>query len=350
MATQLKIAYILPSLDSKAPIFLAKRLSDYFIEKGYLVKVFYFDAIEKVTFNCSMERIDINKPIDFDYFDIIHSHMFRPDKYISKFSKTIKKAKTISTLHCNIAEDLAYSYGKLVSFVFTKLWISYLKKINSIVQINDYLFDMYKNKLPHSSLIYNGISISEEKDDYSEILKVIEDFRLRHLSVICSYSGIVQRKGLKQLLELLVQRKDLAYVCIGNGTQKEELKKFCEENKITDRVYFSDFKKNPYNIMKYADLFAIPSYSEGFSLALLEAGSIGSSVICSDIPAFACPFSIKEVSFFKLNDIESLSRAVDEALVNKEKKQNALTTKIQKFFTEEIMFNKYDDLYHKILS
>ena len=86
----MKIAYILPSLDSKAPIFLAKRLSDYFIEKGHLVKVFYFDAIEKVTFNCSMERIDINKPIDFDYFDIIHSHMFRPDKYISKFSKIIK--------------------------------------------------------------------------------------------------------------------------------------------------------------------------------------------------------------------------------------------------------------------
>jgi len=276
--------------------------------------------------------------------------MFRPDKYISKFSKTIKKAKTISTLHCNIAEDLSYSYGKFVSFVFTKLWISYLKKINSVVQINDYLFDMYKNKLPQSSLIYNGISLSEEKDDYSEILKAIEDFKLRHLSVLCSYSGIVQRKGLKQLLELLVQRKDLAYVCIGNGTQKEELKKFCEENKITDRVYFSDFKKNPYNIMKYADLFAIPSYSEGFSLALLEAGSIGSSVICSDIPAFACPFSTKEVSFFKLNDIESLSRAVEEALVNKEKKQNALTTKIQKLFTEEIMFNKYDDLYHKILS
>lgn len=168
--------------------------------------------------------------------------------------------------------------------------------------------------------------------------------------MVCSYSGIVQRKGLKQLLELLVERKDLAYVCIGDGAQKEELKKFCENHKITDRVYFSDFKINPYNVMKYADLFAIPSFSEGFSLALLEAGSIGSSVICSDIPSFSCPFSTKEVSFFKLNDIESLSRAVDEGLENKEKKQYALATKIQKSFTEEIMFNNYDDLYHKIVS
>lgn len=345
----MKIAYILPSLDSKAPIFLAKRLSDYFMGKGHFVKVFYFDAIEKVTFNCNIERIDINKPIEFDYFDIIHSHMFRPDKYISKFSKIIKKAKTISTLHCNIAEDLSYSYGKLVSSVYTKLWIFCLKKINSIVQINDYLFDMYKDKLPQSTLIYNGISLSEEKDDYSEILEYIANFKSKNLSVICSYSGIVQRKGLKQILELLVRRKDLAYVCIGNGNQKEELKKFCENHKITDRVYFSDFKKNPYNIMKYADLFGIPSFSEGFSLALLEAGTIGSSVICSDIPAFSCPFSTKEVSFFKLNNIDSLSRAVDEALENKEMKQNALASKIQNSFTEEIMFNKYDDLYHKVI-
>lgn len=38
----MKIAYILPSLAAKAPIFIAKCLSDYFISKGNKVEVFYF--------------------------------------------------------------------------------------------------------------------------------------------------------------------------------------------------------------------------------------------------------------------------------------------------------------------
>lgn len=350
MAVQLKIAYILPSLDSKAPIFIAKKLSDFFVANGCFVKVFYFDAIEKVTFNCSMERINVNQPIDFDYFDIVHSHMFKPDKYISKFSNKIKKAKTVSTLHCNISEDLSYSYGKMISLFYSKIWIAYLKKFDSVVQINNYLIDEYKGRLPQSTLIYNGITLSEIEDDYSEIIEAINVFKNKNLSVLCSYSGIVKRKGLKQILELLTLRKDLAYVCIGDGEQKKEFISFCEAMGIKDRVFFSSFKKNPYNVMKYADIFVIPSYSEGFSLAFLEAGLIGSSVVCSDIPAFSIPFTKEETSFFKIDNISSLSNAVDEALLYKNQKKEALYNKIQSCFTENIMLKKYKDLYLKLIN
>lgn len=344
----MKIAYILPSLAAKAPIFIAKRLSDYFISKGNDVEVFYFDNIYGIEFNCKTTRIKMSEPIDFDSFDIIHSHMMRPDFYVSRFSSEIKKAKTVSTVHCNIKDDLRYSYGNLVSFIYTRKWVSALQKIDCPVQINDYLLALYKKKLPKSQLIYNGISISDEKDDYLEILSKISDFKQRNLKVLCSYSGIVQRKGLMQILELLKIRSDFAYICIGEGEQKNRLIKFAADNIIAERCYFSSFKKNPYNIMKYADVFMIPSYSEGFSLALLEAGTIGSSVVCSDIPAFNLPFSKREVSFFKLNDIKSLENAVDEALKFKTEKKNQLQKKIKTCFSEDIMFQKYEKLYEKL--
>ena len=99
--------------------------------------------------------------------------------------------------------------------------------------------------------------------------------------------------------------------------------------------------------MKYADVFMISSYSEGFSLALLEAGNIGSSVVCSDIPAFNLPFSRNEVSFFNLDDIESLENAVDEALKFKEQKKVLLKKRIKEYYSEEIMFQKYENLYNR---
>lgn len=343
----MKIAYILPSLAAKAPIFIAKRLSDYFISKGNEVEVFYFDDIYGTNFNCKTVRIKISEPIDFDSFDIIHSHMMRPDKYIAKFSYQIKRAKTISTVHLNL-NDLSFTYGKIISFFYNKKWISWLRKIDVTVQINDYLVDLYKIKLPNSHLIYNGVSVSEAKDDYSEIIKKINTFKQKNLNVLCSYSGIDKRKGLMQILKLLKNRPDLSYVCIGEGIQKKELIAFAEKNNISDRVYFSPFKKNPYHVMKFADVFMIPSYSEGFSLALLEAGTIGSSVVCTDIPTFNLPFSSNEVSFFKLDDIKSLESAVDEALKFKDKKKIALKKAIDENFSEEHMFQQYENLYQQI--
>lgn len=344
----MKIAYILPSLAAKAPVFIAKRLSDYFISKGNEVEVFFFDEIFGTEFSCKTTRIKFSEPIDFDSFDIIHSHMMRPDFYVAKYSDKIKKAKTVSTVHCNIKDDLRYSYGNVISFVYTRKWIFALQKFDCPVQINDYLLALYKKKLPKSQLIYNGISISDEKDDYSEILGKISDFKQKNLNVLCSYSGIVQRKGLLQILELLKIRSDLAYICIGEGEQKSKLIKFAADNNIAERCYFFPFKKNPYNVMKYADVFMIPSYSEGFSLALLEAGTIGSSVVCSDIPAFNLPFSSNEVSFFKLDDIKSLEDAVDEALKFKEEKKVVLKKRIRETYSEEMMFQKYEKLYNKL--
>lgn len=344
----MKITYIVPSLAATAPVFIAKRLSDYFLSKGNEVEVFYFDAKYGTDFKCRTVQIKMNEPINFDSFDIVHSHMMRPDKYVAKFSKKNDRAKTISTIHCNIKDDLSYSYGKIISEIFTRKWLAALKKFDCTIQINNYLLDLYKIELPRSYLIYNGISISNEEDDYSEIYKKIEEFKTQKLSILCSYSGIVERKGLRQILKLLKLRSDIAYVCIGEGKQKEKLIQFANKNGISDRIFFSKFKKNPYHVMKFCDVFMIPSYSEGFSLALLEAGSIGSSVVCSDIPAFNMAFSKDEVSFFKLNDIQSLSSAVDEAMKFSKHKKELLKKKINEYFSEQKMFEEYGKLY-KIL-
>ena len=101
----MKIAYFVPSLDAKGPIFVVKSLSDLLIKREHEIIVYYFDEKEQIKFNCKTEKIAMNQKIDFDYFDILHSHCLRPDIYLSKWKKHIKHAKIISTLH--VAKNLS---------------------------------------------------------------------------------------------------------------------------------------------------------------------------------------------------------------------------------------------------
>lgn len=198
----MKILYIVTSLDAKAPIFVARDLAQYFVSRGNIVEVCFFDDIVKVKFPCPTKRISIDKPINFDDYDIIHTHMYRPDKYVAKFHKFIKKAKTISTVHCDIETDLKYTYGKFVSAIFSKVWISYLKKFDCTVQINDFILEKYKKQLTKSVLIYNGVKIdTSDNPEYKPVISTLKKFHEQGLITVISYSGIIERKGLEQIIE-----------------------------------------------------------------------------------------------------------------------------------------------------
>ena len=340
----MKIAYILPSLDSKAPIFVAKLLAEFFVGQGNEVAVFYFDDICKVAFPCGTRRINWGDKIPFDEFDIIHSHMRRPDLYLAKNARNIRRAKIVSTVHCDIKNDLAISYGCLVSAVFSRQWIRALKKFDATVQINDFLMKVYaqfKNNTP----IYNGVKIDlHETERHREICKKMRAFKSAGLKTICSFSIIVKRKGLMQILRLLEKDERFAYVCIGSGDYRAELERFVSERKLQSRVSFFDAVERPYVVLKEADIFCFPSYSEGFSLALLESGLVGASVVCSDIPAFRT-FSENEISFFALDDIGSLQKACETAIEKRDAKIASLKRRIEQDFSQEKMLLEYQALY-----
>ena len=51
-------------------------------------------------------------------------------------------------------------------------------------------------------------------------------------------------------------------------------------------LYFSSYQKNPCNYLPYFDVYVMPSYSEGFGLAMVEAALARRAIVCSDIPSF----------------------------------------------------------------
>ncbi|MEG0467817.1 MAG: glycosyltransferase family 4 protein, partial [Mucinivorans sp.] len=150
----MKIAFIIPSLINKGPIIVVDTIIRHLTDKVEQIDVFYFDDKFGVDFNCATHKINFNQPIDFDEYDIIHSHGYRPDKYVNKWRRHIVKAKTVSTIHADIAQDLKYSYNIFVSFVFTRIWHRFLSKMDLVVVISDKLKKIYQHKISNLVLVY----------------------------------------------------------------------------------------------------------------------------------------------------------------------------------------------------
>ena len=109
----MKIAFIIPSLTNKGPIIVVNTIIKNLIDKVDLIDLFYFDDKQDLIFPCKTYQIKFNKPINFDNYDIIHSHGYRPDKYLSLWKKNIHKAKIITTIHSDIKIDLFYNYNTI---------------------------------------------------------------------------------------------------------------------------------------------------------------------------------------------------------------------------------------------
>lgn len=347
----MKIAYIIPSLVNKGPIIVVDTIVRNLIDKVDKIDVYYFDDIEGVNFVCPTHKIDFNTPIDFDEYDIVHSHMFRPDKYICKWRKKIKKAKLISTIHQDIFQNLKFSYNVPVAILFTYLWKRYLKKMDGVVVISRKLLDLYSRSIPQSAIVYNGVDIEYNPNIADKgVCHQIEELHKRGFKIVGTYAAINKRKGIDQLFALLAIRSDIALVIIGQGEEKDRLEKLTIKQGLGARVLFFPYLNHPYNYLENIDVYAMPSRSEGFGLSVAEAALTRTPIVCSNIDVFKEIFEDSQVSFFEIENIPSLSHAVDVAMSASDNKIENAYNRIQSNFTGEIMAINYLKLYNSILN
>ena len=285
-------------------------------------------------------------------YDIIHSHGFRPDKYVAKWKNNISNAKVVTTIHSDIACDLCYNYNFFVSFIFTKIWLHYIKKFDAVVVISDQLKKIYECKLKSISRVYNGIDITyrPDKNDPS-IIAQINKFRDLNYKIIGSYAYLTRIKGLEQLIKVLEKRKDLAVVIIGEGEAKNELIELSRTLNVIDRTLFLDYLPTPYNYLSLFDVYAMCSRSEGFGLAAVEATLMQTPVVCSNISIFKEIFDDTKVSFFELDNISSLLESINIAIstIGKLKAKVALNYSLNNFSGYKMASN-YLDIYSNLLN
>jgi glycosyltransferase involved in cell wall biosynthesis len=86
---------------------------------------------------------------------------------------------------------------------------------------------------------------------------------------------------LKVFANVLSQEKNVKFVIVGGGPERENLEKSCDELKIRDHVIFTGglSREKVLDIYKQSDLFIFASYTETQGLVILEAMSAETPVV-----------------------------------------------------------------------
>jgi glycosyltransferase involved in cell wall biosynthesis len=93
-------------------------------------------------------------------------------------------------------------------------------------------------------------------------------------------------KGHRELFEamaLLKDRHPCRALIVGGGRREDEVRQLAASLGLADAVHFLGQRRDVPDLLKAMDIFVLPSYSEGVSLALLEAMAAGLPVIASRV-------------------------------------------------------------------
>ncbi|KIX90430.1 teichoic acid biosynthesis protein [Staphylococcus microti] len=110
-----------------------------------------------------------------------------------------------------------------------------------------------------------------------------KDFKVMAMGRLSPEKGFdILITGFKAVVQ---QNPEAKLYILGEGPLRKELQNLIKSLHLENNVYLVGQKGNPFNIMKQCDLFVLSSHYEGQSMVLLEALTIGTNVLASDIPA-----------------------------------------------------------------
>ncbi|MEJ2193538.1 MAG: N-acetyl-alpha-D-glucosaminyl L-malate synthase BshA [Ignavibacteriaceae bacterium] len=143
-------------------------------------------------------------------------------------------------------------------------------------------------------------------------------------------------------------------ILVGDGPDRSECERLCRQLDICENVKFLGKQEGLVEILTSSDVFLIPSQSESFGLAALEAMSAGLPVVSSSVGGLPELVKHNETGFIaEIGDIDRMAKYVIDLLTNERKyerfSQNARKRAVEEFDIAKIV-PLYESFYNKVLN
>ena len=100
----------------------------------------------------------------------------------------------------------------------------------------------------------------------------------------------------------------------GSSAHKEIIDREIHDRGVAENVVVMEGMKNPFPMVKSADISVQPSFFEGFGLTVSEAIILGTYVVASDIPSFREQIVSSDLGLFApIGDVDAFAVAIREA-------------------------------------
>lgn len=186
----------------------------------------------------------------------------------------------------------------------------------------------------------------------------LKKYTFKNEPTIISVGRLHWKKGIDIALLALSKLKqegfNFTYKIIGNGNEYEKLKFLTTKLNLTENVIFEGFcsSKEVAEKLKNAQLFLLPSYSEGLSNSALEAMCSGIPIVSSKAGGMEEAITHKQNGFlFEIGDSEELYTILKDILNNKfdlEKIRTNASLTVSNKFNLSIQEEKFKTFYQKL--
>ena len=215
-------------------------------------------------------------------FQIIHAHSPRLGVIASVVGWLIRKAVIIKIPSVEHAADV--QPGRLMHRVRRRILLEGSARFIAISkELAGHLHDagISPNKIARipNGVLLNGNGTSDHSEFKLDFLATSE------VRVVLYVGRLVEEKGLDQLLRVwasLPARHGAVLVIVGDGPLRQSLEAQVEESAILGSVRFLGHQADVAKFYAIADIFVLPSKTEGLSNSLLEAMAAGLPVVASD--------------------------------------------------------------------
>ncbi len=212
---------------------------------------------------------------------LIHAHFLMPPGLIAVIVAGMMNKKVAVTVHGSDIFILASNplLRTIIKYVLRKA--DYVAVVDNalkekLIELNvDGLED--KVKVTHNAVDLEKFN-THIKSDFTEEMGLDPQ-----KPAILFVGNLVPQKGLKYLLQAKKMMKSPAeLVIVGDGPLMGELQETVKNEK-TENVHFTGARRDVDQIMPTADVFVLPSISEGFPITLLEAFASGLPAVATSV-------------------------------------------------------------------
>jgi glycosyltransferase involved in cell wall biosynthesis len=212
-------------------------------------------------------------------------------------------------------------------------WLKYAKSAHGVIAVSEAVRD---------SLIRSGVPATHIEVIHTGIAMPVQFHRTQHEGFVIGHMGaFTAEKGQDVLVEAARLVPRAQFILAGVGPLRESLMKAAPAN-----VEFPGFIDDLDAFFATLDLFVMPSRSEGWGLAALEAMARGIPVVASDIQG------LREFvdSLVPANDSAALARAIEAAMqMDLHQLSLAARTRASQFSIEK-MAEQTEQFYAKLIT
>ena len=292
----------------------------------------------------------------YEHLDILHVHYAIPHASAAFMAQQILRSKGIdlpfiTTLHGTditlIGKDP--SYNEVITFA--------LNQSDAITSVSE---SLQEDTMRHFAVkkeinvIPNFVCMDNHKHEEDHALKKLYapngEKILMHIS---NFRKVKKVEDLIYAFEKIAKKVPSKLVLIGDGPERHTIEELCRKLDVSNNISFLGKLKETYRALSIADLFMLPSRTESFGLAALEAMASGVPVISSNAGGLP-ELNIEGYTGYlsDVGDVESLAENALKVLEDPKLHATLKTNAVKHAATFDIVhvLPRYVALYNSVLN